>query len=230
MAEPHLAYDPAIGRTVLLSSVGTWLWDGTDWSAAFPDTTIGNGCGVTTPDFDNLAFDAASGQLIAFGTSTSGCNPRPNRTTWVLGPGQPTISGIAPSSGPPGSTVEISGSGFGTVPGSLTFTPPAPAAAVTVPGADPTWGHTQVEVTVPRGLPPGPVTLSVYNAQTGATSAPAPVSFLVTAPTASPLVIAAPASLEAVSGSPYQAAFRASGGTAPYVWSIASGAPRPRSP
>lgn len=87
----------------------------------------------------------------------------------------PTISSLTPSSGPPGTPLVITGTGFGTAAGAVYFTPNggAPvAAAVTA------WSDTSVTAQVPATLGPGTVSVAVYNATDGLTSSP--VLFTVT--------------------------------------------------
>ncbi|MDA8065497.1 MAG: IPT/TIG domain-containing protein, partial [Thermaerobacter sp.] len=68
----------------------------------------------------------------------------------------PRITGITPAAGPPGTPVQLAGTGFGTVAGTVYF------------GSDevaPTsWSPQAVSFDVPAGAPPGTVAVSVYTA------------------------------------------------------------------
>lgn len=69
----------------------------------------------------------------------------------------PSISGITPDNGPPGTTVSISGSSFGSIQGSVTFN--GIWASVS------SWTDTAISATVPSGVTPGsnPVIVTTYN-------------------------------------------------------------------
>ena len=96
----------------------------------------------------------------------------------------PTVSGISPTSGPPGTTVTITGSGFGSSAGEVQFlnyhgTPAWVKATVSA------WSNTSITATVPNvNAAPGPISVDVTPAcgvsawpnDTGA------VQFSVTAP------------------------------------------------
>ncbi len=69
--------------------------------------------------------------------------------------GQSNISSISPTSGPVGSSVTISGSGFGATQSTSTVT------FDTIPASVTSWGDTQVVATVPSGASTGPVSVVV---------------------------------------------------------------------
>ena len=81
--------------------------------------------------------------------------------------GQPTISGFAPSSGPPGSRVTVSGSNFNGV-GRVAFNGAGSSYTVN--------SSTQITATVPAGATTGPITVV-----TGTGTVPSGSSFTVTA-------------------------------------------------
>ena len=61
-----MAYDPALGKVVMLSGTGTaWAFDGAAW-AALP----GSGPTSQVPGSSVMAFDAAIGRLVLYGTNT----------------------------------------------------------------------------------------------------------------------------------------------------------------
>ena len=68
---------------------------------------------------------------------------------------QLSITGIAPSSGQAGSSVTISGTGFGSAPGASTVTFDGVTATTT------SWNDTAIVATVPVGASTGPVTVQV---------------------------------------------------------------------
>jgi subtilase family serine protease len=83
----------------------------------------------------------------------------------------PNISGISPTTGPVGTTVVISGSGFGTSQGGSTVT--LNGAAVTIN----TWIDTSISITIPPGGTTGPLVVSVAPSMTNSN----PVTFTVNA-------------------------------------------------
>lgn len=78
----------------------------------------------------------------------------------------PSITGIAPQSGPTGSSVTITGANFGTTTGAVSFN--GTAASVV------TWGQTSIQVVVPPGATTGNVVIST---SLGASN---PITFTVT--------------------------------------------------
>jgi RHS repeat-associated protein len=69
----------------------------------------------------------------------------------------PIVTGILPATGGPGSSVTISGSGFGALQGSNTVNFDSVSAGVT------SWSDTQIVATVPDGATTGPVNVVVGN-------------------------------------------------------------------
>ncbi|HEY6268984.1 MAG TPA: protease pro-enzyme activation domain-containing protein [Candidatus Acidoferrum sp.] len=82
----------------------------------------------------------------------------------------PTISGISPTTGPVGTQVLISGSGFGTSQGGSVVN--LNGAPVTIN----TWSDTSISVTIPSGGTTGPLVVSVAPSMTNSN----PVTFTVT--------------------------------------------------
>ncbi|MCL4544048.1 MAG: IPT/TIG domain-containing protein [Chloroflexi bacterium] len=67
-----------------------------------------------------------------------------------IAPALPELASLTPSSGPTGTTVTLKGSGFGTSPGRVTFTPQSGGRGLTAPIVH--WSDTAIVCTVPRGL------------------------------------------------------------------------------
>ncbi len=82
----------------------------------------------------------------------------------------PTLDTLTPASGPVGVALTLSGSGFGTVPGSVYFT----QGATQVLRPSSLWTDVEVAASVPPGLAPGSVSVAVYNAATGLLSSSLP--------------------------------------------------------
>ncbi len=90
-----------------------------------------------------------------------------NTQTFTLMASAPVLSSLSPPSGPAGTLLSLTGSGFeypGTVPGSVYFTPSGGGPPAVV--APTTETDSAATVTVPVGLPAGNVAVSVYNATT----------------------------------------------------------------
>ena len=82
-ASPRMAYDAAIGRTILFLSAGpdqTWSWTGSNWIQLFPINTTWL---VTGPPA--MAYNAKTKQLLLFGGKDF--NSKDQDATWVLGSG-----------------------------------------------------------------------------------------------------------------------------------------------
>ena len=136
-------------------------------------------------------------------------------------PVAPTLASIAPTSGPAGTSVTLSGSGFGTVAGAVYFTQGTTTLKQTGSNVS-GWTDTSVSTTVPSSLAAGSVSVAVYNNSTGLESNP--VGFTVTgmpAPTA--LSITTTSLPGGTVGTAYTATLAATGGTTPYTWSVTSG-------
>jgi hypothetical protein len=113
------AYDQATAQTVLFGGQtgdgtpqfhDTWVWDGTDWTERTPPHR-------PAARFDApMAYDAANGTAVLFG----GCSVFPCVTsdTWTWDGADWSVPYAAsvdasPSSGPPGTVVQLSGAGYG---------------------------------------------------------------------------------------------------------------------
>jgi Concanavalin A-like lectin/glucanases superfamily/IPT/TIG domain/Putative Ig domain len=97
----------------------------------------------------------------------------------------PSITSLSPSSGPPGTSVTITGANFGSTKGSSTVTFNGTAAGVT------SWSATTIVVTVPAGATSGNVIVTVNGV------ASSPVPFTVTAPSITVTISPAAATLSA---------------------------------
>ncbi len=133
------------------SKAGVWALNGSTWSQ------VGGHTGLTGSAADIQSL-AAVGSVLYAGTGAG---------VWSVSVNAPSLTALAPQAGPIGSPVTLTGSGFGTVVGSVYFqqntNPP-----VIVPGSTNAWTDGSVGVTVPSGLPEGQtVSVSVYNTETG---------------------------------------------------------------
>lgn len=118
--------------------------------------------------------------LDPLGTVPAGCGP--------------ALTALSSASGLPGSTLTLTGTGFGTQPGDVQIAVGG-GAAISVAGAAADWSDTAVTISIPRNLPPGQATVQVYSAATHLLSAPLP--FTVTAPPTPPsLGSVSPATVE----------------------------------
>ena len=118
----------------------TWTQIGTTQTFTTAETvyvgfgvTSGNTASLTTATFDNVSVTAGASL--------------PN----------PVITGITPTTGAPGASVTISGSGFGTTMGSSTANFNGAAATVT------SWSDTSIVATVPGNATTGPVSVTNGN-------------------------------------------------------------------
>jgi hypothetical protein len=105
-----LAYDQARGEVVLFDGIwigDTWTWDGTTWTKQFPATS------PPARSLLSMAYDQARGEVVMLGGYGSsgplGDTWTWDGTTWSV-PGT-TIS-LQPDSGPAGTVIQITGSGF----------------------------------------------------------------------------------------------------------------------
>ncbi len=133
------------------SKAGVWALNSSTWSQ------VGGTAGLTGSAADVQSLAAVGGVLYA-GTRSG---------VWSASVNAPSLTALSPQAGPIGSPVTLTGSGFGTVVGSVYFqqntNPP-----VIVPGNTNAWTDGSVSVAVPSGLPVGQtVSVSVYNTETG---------------------------------------------------------------
>lgn len=82
----------------------------------------------------------------------------------------PEISGVSPESGAVGTYVTVSGTGFGSITGSIVFTA-ADGATVEaeIPSCSDGWSSTEIVVEVPEGAIDGPITLTTNDGDSDAT-------------------------------------------------------------
>ena len=126
--------------------------------------------------------------LTATAVATDGLKDTAGMTVTVPHPTAPVLSSLFPPSGPAGTLLSLTGSGFerpGTVSGSIYFTPGGGGPPAVV--APTTETDSAATVTVPAGLPAGNVAVSVYNATTGLGSNTQTFTLMATAPVLSSL-------------------------------------------
>ena len=99
-----MAYDPGTGNMVLFGGVGTsntifndtWIWNGTTWLQARPDTSPSIRFGAS------MNYDQATGNMVLFGGANSGSGTTDLNDTWTgapdTAPGAP--SGATATAGP----------------------------------------------------------------------------------------------------------------------------------
>src|SRR5262249_31488115 len=99
------------------------------------------------------------GLAVAAGGSTSQTTATFDNVSLTLGTSlpNPVITGLSRTSGSPGTSVTINGSGFGATQGSSTANFNGAAAAVT------NWGDNQIVAIVPQAASIGPVTVQEAN-------------------------------------------------------------------
>jgi hypothetical protein len=112
---------------------------------------------------------AVSDGVVAIGTNGAILRAVPQAPSAA-----PIIAGLSPASGPVGTALTLTGSGFGTVAGTVYFT----EGQATLSAPPLSWSDTAIRVAVPAGLAPGSVAVQVYGAGGLASNA---VSFEVTA-------------------------------------------------
>jgi hypothetical protein len=86
-----MAYDPASGAVVVFGSNeynDTWAWNGTSWRQVADATDHGctSTCTASPPDLigTQMAYDAATGQMVLFGGATGYSETPDDNETWVL--------------------------------------------------------------------------------------------------------------------------------------------------
>ena len=73
----------------------------------------------------------------------------------------PTLTSISPTSIKPGIAMTLTGSGFGTAQGAVTFSAPGDTQGAS---SFTSWSNTQIVLTVPNSIVPGTVTVTVSGA------------------------------------------------------------------
>ena len=137
----------SLTATGTLSDNSTQTTASVTWSSS--DTTIA----TVSSDSGNhgIVFGVATGAVTVSACTGQICGS----TTVVVVAPAPVIAGLSPSSGPIGSSLTISGNGFGAIQGSSTITFNGTTASVT------SWSTTSITVTVPNGATTGPVVATV---------------------------------------------------------------------
>ena len=136
----------AVGASLQVHAIGLYSDGSTEdlssvviWSSSLPSIATINGNGATQGvSSGTTSITAVLGDIYSSTILTV-------QSTNIAGP---TISAVLPSSASIGSTVVISGTGFGTVPGIVTFNG---TSASTV------WGASQISAIVPPGATSGVV-------------------------------------------------------------------------
>jgi hypothetical protein len=152
-----MAYDAARGLAVLFGGFGngrylgdTWTWDGTDW---IPGTPAHAPAARYLP---GGAYLAGGGRVVLFGGSSEiglalGDTWDWDGTDWVIP--FPASIRLTPSSGPPGTVVQITGRSFGAVE-KVTLIYFDSTTGATELAADET-GAFSIQITIPSGATPG---------------------------------------------------------------------------
>ena len=145
--------------------------------------TSGPGAGYTARVITNPDADILEDQVVGAVGSYSGTAPFTGATGWIMqlvafraaggGIPAPTVTSLAPSSGPVGTAVTITGTNFGASKGTSTVTFNGTAATAT------SWSATSLVVPVPAGATTGNVVVTVG----GVASNGLPYTVTVPAPT-----------------------------------------------
>jgi hypothetical protein len=150
-----MAYDASRGEVVLFggfddsaSSLGdTWTWNGTTWTREHPATSPSDRGGP------GLTYDAAAAEVLLFGgrsvdVGTLGDTWTWDGTIWRV----PFIAHLhlSPKSGPPGTVVQVTGTGFAAVEKvTITFIDSGAGKSVLGTFATDATGHLTAQVTIP---------------------------------------------------------------------------------
>jgi hypothetical protein len=122
-------------------------------------TTNGTGSGAFASSITGLTAGTQY-HVRAYATNTAGTAYGAD-VPFTTQSDKPVINSVSPAFGPPGTTVTIKGSNFGTGPGSGTGSAEASASCVTFNGVKsseyPQWTATQIQAVVPEGATVGPV-------------------------------------------------------------------------
>jgi|GEM_PF-1200204 len=115
---------------------------------------------------------AGSVSVSVYGSAGQGSQALPFTVTVTAPPppGAPVLSALDPNSGPVDTPLTLSGSGFGTVAGSVYWSQGGTALRETPPAAD--WTDGTITAPVPAGLAAGSVSVAVYGAGSGRMSNP----------------------------------------------------------
>jgi hypothetical protein len=132
-------------------------------SVTITGTTLTGATAVTFNGIAAAAFSVSSStQIVATVSSTATSGPISVTTPAGTGSSTgsftvvPSLTSLSPTSGPSGTAVTITGTGFGSTRGSSTVTFNGTAAT-----SFPTWNATTISTTVPSGATTGPVVVTV---------------------------------------------------------------------
>jgi len=172
------------------STVYTYAPKTNTWTAITTNTNPCSADGSSNGIYGRFQFDPT------YQVAVYAANPSANVCVWWPkastggggGSSSPSITALAPSSGPVGTAVTITGTNFGTSQGSSTVTFNGTAASVT------SWSATSIAATVPSGATTGNVVVTVggqaSNSMTFTVSAPPAISVNIN-PTAATLQVSA---------------------------------------
>jgi hypothetical protein len=147
-------------RSIKVSASGLALYTTVEiWKVLNRDRTTGILQKVLVSDSDSASFDLATNEslwALVINTATS----ERRVTVNALSDAATAITSLSPATGPVGTTVTITGKGFGATQGTVTFNGTAATAS--------SWSDTKITTTVPTGATTGNVV--VKNKVTAAAS------------------------------------------------------------
>ena len=143
----------AIGTQVTITGMGFQAAKGTNGLVSFNGTTVTNV--ISWSDTQIVAAVPTNARTGAIAVVAN--NSLSSNTDQVFTLPNPLISAITPSSGPLGTAVQISGSGFGASQGSSTIQFSGAQSSVTVTS----WSDTSIAAVVPATAISGKVTVTV---------------------------------------------------------------------
>jgi hypothetical protein len=154
-----MTYDAARAQVVLFGGKGsarnrsdTWAWDGTDWTQRTPAH------GPSKRADSGMTYDAARGEVVLFGGYDGGLYLGDtwtwDGTDWAI-PFPASIT-LVPSSGPPGTVVQVTGWGFGAAEDvKITFIDSTMGTTALAKVRTDSTGAFGDEVTIPFSATPG---------------------------------------------------------------------------
>jgi cysteine-rich repeat protein len=137
--------------TIHVTARGPWCFDGTV-SSDHGETGIDCGGDSTSADYCGACSESSC-------TTDADCGPSYSCVDSVC-TSLPEITDISPLSGAVGTFVTISGIGFGSTPGTVTFTAADGGTVVALTPSCATWSTTGLVVMVPFGAVTGPITVT----------------------------------------------------------------------
>jgi hypothetical protein len=146
-----MTYDAARGQVLLFGGSGygdTWTWDGTDWTPRTP-------AHAPSPRTDTgMAYDATGARVVLFGGGYFGDTWTWDGSDWAI-PFRAWIK-LIPSSGPPGTVVQIEGRDFGAHQEiRLLFIDSVTGTKMLAKGTTDAAGAFITQVTIPNNVTPG---------------------------------------------------------------------------